>query len=635
MSSKKYVKAFFTILLCLVASVSRAQKPVTVANNTNEHIFHTNELEYIEDPQGTLTIQQASSPAFSSKYQVPKNYYGVNYNIKSVYWYRIKLNVENSGSGMFEFFDQTIDDITAYLPVGQGGFISTKAGAKYDFTKRHYQHKNFEFPIKTQMAGQHIYYFRVQSSQNANIIIVYRTIERFIQYALTEYLTFGFFYGMIMIFSFHNLLMFIAIGRRQYLVYVLYILSVGLYEMSVDGIAFQYIWPNYPAYNEFAFGIPLFAISIFALIFTRELLHVKAKAPKLDLLIKAMLGLRAVFFVVCLFHTNLFSYKIIEIIPLTVAFATGIYVWKNGFRPARFFVLGYAFLFTGFVIKIMCVYGYAEFLPGVIGHYSLGFSFILEMVFLSFAIGDQVRILKKKKEKAQLKIMEQMALNVKLKDSVNHELEIQVDKRTREVVLKSNEVFEKSAIIEAQMEELQQKNLLLEKQSEEISRMNVLLEKDNISLKSNIETVNTARTMLTELSFEEFSIKYPDQESCYKFLSELKWEKGYKCTKCGNDHYSVDDVKFSRRCTKCRYVESALYNTIFENNKIPLNKAFYLVYLMYFNKGTISSPKLSEKLEIRQSTCWAYSNRVKKVMDERKKELKLTSKSGWSSLILK
>jgi len=256
-------------------------------------------------------------------------------------------------------------------------------------------------------------------------------------------------------------------------------------------------------------------------------------------------------------------------------------------------------------------------------------------VFLSFAIGDQVRILKKKKDEAQRKIMEQMTVNAQLKDALNEELEIQVAKRTQEVVLKSKEVFEKSAVIEAQNQELQHKNELLEKQAEEISRMNVLLEKDNISLKSNIETANTARTMLTELSFEEFSVKYPDQESCLKFLAELKWQKGYQCTKCGNDHYAVDEVNYSRRCSKCRYKESPMFNTIFENNKIPLNKAFYMVYLIYFSKGVISSPKLSEKSQIRQSTCWAYSDRVKRVMNERKKELKTNSKSGWSSLILK
>ncbi|WP_448702283.1 7TM diverse intracellular signaling domain-containing protein [Mucilaginibacter sp. AW1-3] len=639
---KKYLHLFFTISLCFAAAGLHAQQPVLADNNTDEHIFHSGEIEYLEDPQGKLTIDQAESQALSTRYQVAKNYYPKNYNLRSVYWYRVKLNIENDNNGIFEFFDQTIEDITAYLPDGRGSFTVKRSGAAYDFKNRLYQHKNFEFPLNSQLKGEHTYYFRVRSSKNANIIIVYRTIERFIKYALTEYLTFGLFYGMIVIFSFHNLLMFIAIRRRRYLFYVLYILSVALYEMSVDGIAFQYVWPNYPAYNEFAFGFPLFTMSIFALVFTRELLHVKDKAPKLDLVIKVMLGVRAGFFVLCLFNTSLFNYKILELIPLTVAFFTGIYIWKNGFRPARFFVLGYSFLFTGFIVKILSVYGYARFLPGVFGHYSLAYGFVLEMVFLSFAIGDQVRILKKQKDEAQQRIMEQMTVNAKLKDALNEELEIQVAKRTKEVVLKSTElaiksqeVFEKSALIEVQNQELQHKNNLLEKQAEEISRMNVLLEKDNISLKSNIETANTARTMLTELSFEEFSVKYPDQESCLKFLAELKWQKGYTCTKCGNDHYAIDDLNHSRRCSKCRYKESPMFNTIFENNKIPLNKAFYMVYLIYFSKGLISSLKLSEKLQIRQSTCWAYANRVKRVMNERKKELKTTSKSGWSSLILK
>lgn len=635
MGQKKFIRSLFTVVLCLLVQLLHAQQTVQINNAVNEHIFNTTELAYVEDPKGSLTIQQASSAAFNSKYLPPTDFYGSNYNLNSVYWYRVKINLTNKETGIFEFFDQTIDDITAFLPDGKGGFTAIKSGADYAFGKRSYQHKNFEFPIKTQIPGEHVYYFRIRSNRQANVIIVYRTIERFIQYALTEYLTFGFFYGMIMIFSLHNLLMFIAVRRRQYLFYVLYILSVGLYEMSVDGIAFQYVWPNHPAYNDFAFGVPLYALSIFALVFTRELLHVKAKAPKLDMLIKAVFVLRTVFFVVCLvYDQSLFNYKIIEFVPLTTAFFTGIYIWKKGFSPARFFVLGYAFLFAGFVIKVMCVTGYARFVPGALAHYSLGFSFILEMVFLSFAIGDQVRILKKKKERAQKKIMEQMQLNVDLKDSINKELEIQVAKRTKEVTVKSKEVFEKSAIIETQNLELQQQNLLLEKQAEEISRMNVLLEKDNITLRSSIETVTTSRAMLAELSFEEFSVKYPDQRSCYKFLSDLKWQAGYSCVKCGNNNYALDEERFSRRCTKCRYEESALYNTIFENSKIPLNKAFYLVYLMYFSKGTITTHKLSEKLDIRQSTCWAYANRIRKVMDERKKELRATGKSGWSSLIL-
>ncbi|EHQ24426.1 7TM diverse intracellular signaling domain-containing protein [Mucilaginibacter paludis] len=632
---KNCIRTFFTVLFFAIGFSLHAQNAVQIKQNTDEHIFHSGEVEFIEDPGGNLTIEQVSSPGYSKKYLVPKDYYGINYHVKSVYWYRIKVNLQNPEKGIFEFFDQTIDDIVAYLPDGKGKFLMQKEGAKFDFSKRLYQHKNFEFPANVALQGEHLYYFRVKSSQNANIIIVYRTIARFIQYALTEYLTFGFFYGMILIFSFHNLLMFIAVRRRQYLFYVLYILSVGLYEMSVDGIAFQYLWPNYPSWNEYAFGVPLYALSVFGLIFTKELLHVKTKAPHFNVAIKVIIALRTAFFLLCLFYNQaFFYYKFIEFVPLSAAFFTGIYIWYRGFRPARFFVLGYAFLFNGFIIKVLFILGYTRFVPGALGHYSLGFSFILEMVFLSFAIGDQVRILKHKKEKAQQKIMQQMALNVALKDSINKELEIQVERRTKEVVLKSSEVFEKSAIIEAQNEELHSKNILLEKQSEEISRMNVLLEKDNVNLKTNIETVTNARVMSTELSFEEFSLKYPDQESCYKFLSDLKWRSGYKCIKCGNEIYCGGRIAYSRRCTKCSYEESVLFNTIFKNNRIPINKAFYLVYLMYTSKGTISSHKLSEKLDIRQSTCWSYSIRVKKVMFERKKEWKGAGKSGWSSLIL-
>jgi hypothetical protein len=77
-----------------------------------------------------------------------------------------------------------------------------------------------------------------------------------------------------------------------------------------------------------------------------------------------------------------------------------------------------------------------------------------------------------------------------------------------------------------------------------------------------------------------------------------------------------------------------LHNTIFENNRIPINKAFYLVYLIYSSKGTISSHQLSDKLGIRQSTCWAYATRIKKAMQEQKRSRKKDIPQGWSTLVI-
>ena len=251
----------------------------------------------------------------------------------------------------------------------------------------------------------------------------------------------------------------------------------------------------------------------------------------------------------------------------------------------------------------------------------------MEMLFISFAIAEKVRILKKKKDYAQRRIIRQMKQNEELKDNINRQLEEQVRERTKEL-------FEKSQVIEEQNDELKSVNILLKDQAEEISRINVLLENDNITLHTNIEKVTHDRVMSAEVDFEEFSRIYPDRETCFKFLSELKWDKGYNCRKCANAHYSSGHLPYSRRCSKCGYEESVIAYTILQNTRIPINKAFYMIFLMYSTKGKISSHKLSEIVAIRQSTCWAYSTRIKKLMDQKKKELNHAGSKGWSMLVM-
>jgi hypothetical protein len=114
----------------------------------------------------------------------------------------------------------------------------------------------------------------------------------------------------------------------------------------------------------------------------------------------------------------------------------------------------------------------------------------------------------------------------------------------------------------------------------------------------------------------------------------LKWAKGYTCRKCTNTFFLAGFLPYSRRCTKCGYDESVIAHTIFQNSKIPINKAFYMLFLVYSTKGKISSHKLSELLLIRQSTCWAYNSKMQKILEERKKELKHTGEGGWSKLVL-
>jgi hypothetical protein len=635
-SRVREIVTFAGILLLIAVSVTMAQPVVQIQDAVDQHMFTGREIEFLEDTAGNYTLADVRRPSLSSQFQSLTKNTPQNYNLKAAYWYRIKIghNPASSKNWILEFFDQTIDKITMYLPDEKGNYIARATGDQYPFKQREYNHKNFEINIGNNEAYEGTYYFRVKSHQTADVIVVLRSVSRFIQYALDEYFIFGIFYGMVLVFSFYNLMMYLAVRQVQYLYYVLYNLCVGLFEMCIDGVAYQYLWPNAPEWNQYAYGVALYGVSIFALQFTRTLLYTQRKAPRLDRFIVFVIIARTVFFGVCLlFNTDWFSYKFVELVPLAVAFYSGIYIYRQGYRPARFFVLGYAFLSIGFIHKLLLMLHVDGINFGVITYYSLSICFVLEMIFLSFAIGDKVRILKKRKDKAQREIIRQMTLNQKLKDTLNVELESQVKERTREV-------FEKSAIIEEQNKELMDVNILLQQQKEEISQMNLLLAQDNEALQTNVVKVTRARVMSAEVDFEEFSKIYPDNDSCFKFLAGIKWNDsteggGYNCKKCGHDHYFHGHSPYSRRCAKCDYDESVISHTIFQNTRIPINKAFYMVFLIYTTKGKISSHKLSEILSIRQSTCWAYGSRIKKVMDDRKKELASSKNSeGWSKLIL-
>lgn len=616
-----------TMCICLCAG---AQVAVPVADTAKQHVFRAGEIEYFQEHGHKLGIADVSSPAFDSRFVKSVNPTPEIHDVNSTYWYRIRLDQTpaTQNNWMLEFFDQTIDSISVYSPDGNGGYTTTLLGSNRPFSERLYAHKNFGLNISNELRGHNTYYFRLRSNQSANVIIVLRSVNWFISYALDEYFFFGIFYGMILVFGLYNFMMFLALRKRQYLYYIVYNLSIGLYEMCTDGIAYQYLWQMAPGWNHYAYGIALFLASTFAMLFAQSLLNLKEIAPRVNKVFNAVIVARTVFFLLCLIvNRQWFIYKIVEIVPLSLSFASGCYVLYKGYRPARFFVIGYSFLVTGFIIKTLIALNIWWLPVTAFNFYSLSFCFIMEMLFITFAIGDRLRLLKREKDEAQQRMIKQLQQNEELKDVLNKKLEEQVAERTSELV-------EKSSMIALQNEELTLVNQLLQQQSEEISRMNVLLEQDNKLLHSDITRVKHDRVMSAEVDFEEFSKIYPDRETCFKFLSDLKWANGYACKKCANTHYSSGHLPYSRRCSKCGYEESVIAYTILQNTRIPINKAFYMIFLMYSTKGKISSHKLSEILAIRQSTCWAYSSRIKKAMESMKKELKNAGSKGWSKLVI-
>jgi hypothetical protein len=120
------------------------------------------------------------------------------------------------------------------------------------------------------------------------------------------------------------------------------------------------------------------------------------------------------------------------------------------------------------------------------------------------------------------------------------------------------------------------------------------------------------------LSLFEFQTRFPDEDKCKEYLANLKWENGYKCPKCGHEKHCAGISKYDRQCTSCNYLESPTAGTLFHKSKLPILKAFYIVYYVSTCKNGISSTELSRKLALRQKTCWLFKQKIMKGMESSK-----------------
>lgn len=604
----------FLVLLFFIPTSRAADTLLVKDHNEDGYDLSAGYLEIFEDTSNKLTIDDMiKAPAAYPfvLHQDKKNFAFIK-NTKATYWIRFKIRGAEhlSDHYVIENSDLHIGEFELYSPQ-DSTYTKEQAGFTLPFGIRKYPHKNFVFDLSLDDQVK-TYYIKIKSQHKNPFIFKVKSTSDFAYYALNEYYLLGMFYGVVVIMALYNLLMFFSLRENVYIHYVIYVVCCGLISFGEDGTGFQYLWPNHPILNtNISLIAPLLLMVSFSF-YAKSFLELKRMLPWVNTSLNVMIALYCVVFVLDVWVINFRLDFPLYIFPFAIIYISAFLCWKKGLRQARYFIVGYSFMFMSIVFLIFRMSGVIRW-DDLFTVYSFNIGIVFEIMILSFALGDRIKIIKSENEAAQLKIIEQLKVNEKLKDEINQELEIKVQERTAE---------------------LNEKHRELESAYEEINRMNQLLDADNKELKTNVKELTKARVLMKEVDFAEFSNIFPDKESCFKYLEDLKWARGYKCKKCGNEKWCRGKDDFSKRCTKCRYDESSTAYTIFHKLKFPITKAFYMLFLVYANKEKITSLELSEILDLRQSTCWNFNKKINEMLLKNKKKTFDQEIDGWAQLIL-
>lgn len=108
--------------------------------------------------------------------------------------------------------------------------------------------------------------------------------------------------------------------------------------------------------------------------------------------------------------------------------------------------------------------------------------------------------------------------------------------------------------------------------------------------------------------------KFSEENACYEHLSDIKWEAGYVCKKCSNTKFCSGKKKHNRRCIQCGYDESPTACTVFHKLKIPITKAFEMLYEISTSKKGANSIWLAERFGLQQKTTWLFRQKAQHAM---------------------
>ncbi|HXA01041.1 MAG TPA: 7TM diverse intracellular signaling domain-containing protein, partial [Cytophagaceae bacterium] len=408
-----------------------------------------------------------------------------------------------------------------------------------------------------------------------------------------------------------------SVNEKVYIYYVLYILCGILTTLADDSLGYQYIWFKFPYINSYigAHIAPTLLLITFIL-YSREFLHLKKSFPKYD---KIIFGVTISYLVYYILNLTILpasmKFRGLYVLPFIAVYLVALKSFVSGYKPARFFIIGYSFIFVGVIIIRLRSNGAVE--GNLFTVYSLNYGLILEAIILSYALADRFKYAKKEREnalkeraEAQERSIKQLRINEELKDQVNKELEVKVAERTKEL-------FES--------------NIKLKELTDKANQMSIKLDVDNWDLQRKIEESILTRMSGQKISYEEFNKIFPDESACMRYLHKLKWNESYTCRKCRNKE-SIDEG-FTKKCIKCSYLESVSAHTLFHALKFPLNKAFYIAYQTIHKKEKVTLDELSSLLNLRKNTCWKFKDKISSAIKFYQKKNKTDLLKSWEDII--
>jgi signal transduction histidine kinase len=199
------------------------------------------------------------------------------------------------------------------------------------------------------------------------------------------------FYGMMLVMIALATVALAALRQRVFAAYAAYILSVLVYVAHADGMAFQYIWPNFPRFNSMASVVAGSGVMVFGGLFAITFLQTARYHPVMHRVLQSVVvAVVAIDVVLWASDPQLLKRLLVVMISIsTLSFlAAGIVAARVRFREVRFYVFAW---FAGLVPAILFTarYGFGLEPTFVTTYDAVRLALVFDALMMGMAVFDR------------------------------------------------------------------------------------------------------------------------------------------------------------------------------------------------------------------------------------------------------
>jgi PAS domain S-box-containing protein len=416
-----WIAAFVLTFICSGAFAQEKTGVLDIGNLDNYNLSKS--FMYFEDTGANLGLPDIQQPAvqalFKSRGQdgAPTTNFGTT---DSAVWLKLILRTTNitPQHWLLEVANPPLDRIDLYVARPDGTYDHQRGGDSLPFAERAIPHRDHVKRVDLVPNHETMVYMRIMSHGTVSAPTILWQPAALWRHDQETYAIFGLYFGLLVGLLAYNMLLYFSVRDRVYLVYVLFVASVGLSQLANSGLGAQFVWPELLWWNNVSINVAYGASGTFGLLFARIFLSTRTKLPRLDILLRVLTGLWLTELFVALtlpYRAAIVMIAGLVVVGVITLVLTGVISIYKRHPGAQYFGLAWTAFLSGIVVLIVHNYGMLPSNPYTANALLIGSSF--EMVLLSFALADRINLARHEKELAQAQVTSEQALVLALQQS--------------------------------------------------------------------------------------------------------------------------------------------------------------------------------------------------------------------------